>query len=78
MSTSDAVSNLVEYIYTALNKKEFTLSVFIDIKKDFDTVKHNILLEKLSVYGVRGLPLELLRSYLSERLQCVEIGNSVS
>ena len=69
---------LLEYIYDALNKKRSVVSVFIDFRKAFDTINHKILLDKLSVYGIRGLPLQLLTSYLTGRTQCVRIGSTKS
>ena len=44
-------------------------SVFIALKKAFDTVDHNILQLKLSCYGVNGNALQLLKSYLIDRTQ---------
>ena len=43
--------------------------MFLDLKKAFDTVNHQILFAKLEKYGIHGLPLQLLKSYLNNRLQ---------
>ena len=45
--------------------------VFIDLKKAFDTVNHEILLNKLKLYGINGTCLEWFKSYLSNRNQCI-------
>ena len=48
---------------------------FIDLKKAFDTLDHEILLEKLENYGFRGKINELLRSFLSDREQYVSMND---
>jgi hypothetical protein len=45
--------------------------LFLDLKKAFDTIDHVILLKKLNTIGVRGVAAELLRNYLTNRLQTV-------
>lgn len=77
-STVDAVIELTEHIYNSLNSKEHAVSVFIDFKKAFDTVNHTILFNKLNFYGIRGLPLLLVKSYLTNRVHCVRNVTSVS
>ena len=47
--------------------------LFIDLKKAFDTIDHEILLAKLQSYGFRSRSVRLLRNYLSERVQVTEI-----
>ena len=68
-STTDAVCTFISDVMTALDNKQYTLSVLLDLSKAFDTIDHNILL--LSHYGVRGLALDWFRSYLSGRSQFV-------
>jgi hypothetical protein len=78
MSTVDAVITLTEYIYNSLDSREHSASIFVDLKKAFDTVNHRILLDKLYCYGVRGLTLSWFADYLDNRVQCVKIGASHS
>ena len=52
-----------------MDKGRFTATVFIDLKKAFDTVDHDILLQKLEKYGVIGLEHTWFSSYLENRRQ---------
>ena len=78
MSTFDAIMQLTEFIYESLDDKKSCLNVLIDYSRAFDTVNHSILLKKLNKYGVRGIALQLLSSYLANRKQRVEINNTYS
>lgn len=77
-STCDAVLRLVDFIYNSLNAKKHTLSILVDLRKAFDTVPHSILLSKFERYGIRGLPLQWFRSYLSNRTQRVKVNRCLS
>ena len=73
MSPSMALLELTENIATALDQKECTTGVFIDLKKAFDTIDHHLLLRKLEAYGIRGMANAWLKSYLHNILQYVSI-----
>ena len=77
-STQDAISHLTEKIYSNLHRNLSTLAVYVDFSKCFDTLNRTILLKKLAIYGIRGIPLELFKSYLNDRSQAVKVNNIVS
>ena len=78
MSTALAIIELVEEITTSIDEGKTTVGVFIDFKKAFDTVDHNILIKKLLHYGIRGLAKNWVCSYLENRRQYVCIHDSNS
>ena len=57
----------------AIDNNLYTCGVFLDFSKAFDTVNHKILLGKLDAYGIRGIPLNWFKNYLSNRKQYVEL-----
>ena len=77
-STSHALIDLIEDIRKAIDDNNFSVGVFIDLQKAFDTVDHKILLSKLDHYGIRGKANDWFRSYLSGRKQYVSINGSDS
>jgi hypothetical protein len=66
-----ALIDLIDNISNSLDNKDYTIGVFLDLSKAFDTINHKILLDKLSYYGIRGLPLIWFTNYLSHRQQFV-------
>ena len=72
-SSSMAILNLTEKISNYLDNMKAVISVFIDLKKAFDTIDHTILLQKLNHYGIRGIVNQWECSYLTHRKQYVQI-----
>lgn len=67
-----------DLILTGLEEKKLTLGIFVGFSKAFDRNNHTTLFMKLEHYSFCGLPLELLKSYLSKRKQCVSTGDDLS
>ena len=72
---SQPVLHFTEKVYNALNQKPSlqTLAIFIDLKKAFDTVDHDILLKKMDHYGIRGISNKWFENYLKDREQFVSV-----
>ena len=70
-STDHAIIELTNQIYNSFNENKFTLGVFIDLSKAFDTVNHDIIITKLKYYGVKNTNIKWFKSYLSSRKQFI-------
>ena len=77
-STSSSLIDVSDYILQNMNQGLVTGALFLDLKKAFDTVNYDILLKKLHNYGVTGNSLNWFRSYLSGRMQAVNINSTLS
>ena len=73
LSTYMPLLNLYDQLSNAGDNGLFSIGIFIDLSKAFDTINHTILLAKLSHYGIRGTVHEWFSNYLKDRSQCVEI-----
>ena len=78
LSRETALHQIYEDFITGIENKHVTCSVFLDLKKAFDTADHDILIGKLQRYGIRGLPLQLIRCYLHYRHGYTVIHNTQS
>jgi hypothetical protein len=77
-STVHHLLKLTNYVTNEINKKNYTVGIFLDLKKAFDTVPHRILLKKLEKLGIRGIALRWFTNYLNGRSQRVEIDGKLS
>ena len=75
LSTGLALLELLDKLSSSIDMSETTVGVFIDLAKAFDTVNHQILLNKLQHYGIRGVAFCWFQSYLTARQQCVTVTN---
>ena len=66
-----AILQLTKNIYKAFDNNEFTLGIFIDLSKGFDTVDHKILLGKLTYFGISETYIKWFKSYLELRQQYI-------
>ena len=64
-----ALIEFTDSIIKFLDEGQYRMSTFVDLTKAFDIVDHEILLDKLDRYGIRGHANDLFRSYLSDRQQ---------
>lgn len=71
-STEFAAIELTERIKQELHKKSIPLTIFLDLSKAFDTLNHEIIIWKLSKYGLHTNALELIQNYFSNRKQYVD------
>ena len=69
-----ALNTAITQITHGLNNNNIIYGIFLDFSKAFDTIKHNILIDKLENYGIRGNALALFESYLTNRKQYVFTG----
>ena len=67
------ILDLVDKNSQKIDSKYYSLGIFIDLSKAFDTIIHKILIDKLEYYGIRGIALQWFISYLSKRSQYVQI-----
>ena len=78
LSTENNLLHLTNYITKAINDGKFCIGIFLDLRKAFDVVNHDILLKKLSYLGIKNTELKWFASYLSNRFQCTDINGKLS
>ena len=68
----------MDRIITAMDRKTLPITIFMDLSQAFDTLNHNILLDKLHHYGIRGPTLCWFNDYSTNIHQYVEIDDTAS
>ena len=77
-NTTEAILQLADYCTDALNNRLFTIVIFLEFSKAFDTVNKDTMLRKLDRLGFRGRSLDFFDSYLSDRRLFVELNGQRS
>jgi len=77
-STEHNLLHLINKVGEAINEDKYCIGIFLDLKKAFDVVSHDILLKKLRHLGINGTALKWFKSYLSNRTQRVDINGNLS
>ena len=77
-STIDAILDLTGNIINNNNIGNYTLALFLDLSKAFDSLDHKTIIKKLDYYGIRGIALSWFKSYLQEREIKVKIKMEIS
>ena len=70
--------SIMDDIYKAKQKNEYVLFTSLDLKCAYDSVNHQILLQKLEKAGIRGFLLQWFKSYLSNRTHCTKVNGFTS
>ena len=79
MHSTETLNILVsDMILDAMDRKELTAVVLLDLSKAFDSIEHSLLFKKLHSMGVSRKALDWFKSYLSDRTQSVRIGHAIS
>jgi len=73
-STELAITIIYDELLRNFHDKLITCSLFLDLPKAFDCCDHEILLDKLYHYGIRGVSHKLFSHFLHNRMQCIKIG----
>ena len=76
--TQHLLVTILEKWKKAVDKGECVSALFMDLSKAFDTINHDLLLAKLKTYGFSLNAVKLMRSYLKNRKQQVQINNKSS
>ena len=77
-STASSIADLTDNLLQNVNEGRTSLAAFVDLRKAFDTVNHEILLKKLLCYGISQINLDWCTNYLSNRVQRTRANGAIS
>ena len=77
-STYMPLLSMQDMISAAIDNGQYSIGIFLDLAKAFDTIDHNILLKKLHIYGIRNTQLNWFKNYLENRMQLVSCNGTYS
>ena len=72
-NTTQATLDIYNHIMENKKENKAINTLFLDLSKAFDTIEHSIIISKLDKYGIRGIPLKLIKNYLHNRTQLVKV-----
>ena len=72
-SCENAIQELLGRILKSSENKEYTAAIFLDLSKAFDSLEHHVLLEKMKIYGIRGIANDWFVNYLKDRKMRVKV-----
>ena len=77
-STEHALTDFIDKITKAIDEGKYSIGIFLDLSKAFDTIDHKILIKKLEHYGIRGIAREWFENYLPNRKEIVKYSGAQS
>ena len=78
-STETALLKVTDDLYRIMDQSSAAVLIALDLSAAFDTIEHRRLIDRLqNEFGVAGVALEFIRSYLSGRTQCIGVGGDIS
>lgn len=75
LSMIDAISTLIDDVGLSINNNDLTIATFIDFKKAFDTLDHQLIINRLTELNLHDSIILWFKSYLSNRQQTTLINN---
>ena len=75
---TDVIAKVISLISSTIDNRKSSVLISLDLSKAFDSIEHDVLIFKMQKLGIGQKAIQLTKSYLSSRYQCVKVGNSFS